>query len=998
MREDPFAPLEAPDAGEMMDGGGILPDESVRVSPENIEATGRSMGMISLDAARGLAGPNTLADLAKYFPMTTTENIIGTIVAGQRYEDLDEDALIEAKEAWRTSSPNERASNFIYDNADQERTVGYRSPMGRQAGYAFLDAPDGSPMAQIRARNAALGIVEGAGGKRYAQVNGQMVELNDEAYQSIVSRNNEGIDSFLQSVEVTPAPPTPAQAQQPDFNQPLSPEVVPGISEKAKQVMMEKAGQIMPKIFAAGTPQFQQMPMGAMETFSRAQQMPINNTEVEPAPVAPVRVYSPEEIPRDEAALIEFLSRIDPDNPAPRGFTNQNFIQQLQVYRVKIVQLEFNQGRNNAAISFSGNTSASLEGNQQAIDGKDIITAGAVEAVRQQNLGISPEKTLAAASAQNRRQKQREAYNRNQQALREWAQKQKTLADEGFKLQDPDTDFLDPDTAAAFGQDQSDYYTYQPGDTQYNEQEIAKLKDIIADMEVQDDFGRPISTRYGITLKDERNRGEYEDLKATLSNLSPDYYDYAPQGAGTSAALEALQPALQAQVPGAADAAGRLEDDLRYDKSAERALAGELVRRDNRAYSAEMRAENDEAAGHIADTIARTGFTVNGPGAMADEAIGRIAEIRKLGTVMEPAVVDGRDAVGDFQDAIVIDGVWRNPQTLEPLAIQGPQRPEVFQGSNTPNTGQVLNVPQGQNASSWLQSNVPEYREGGRVYGDFPQVDINLTATNLANKIRDYGIEGVPEQIRTIEELQQAIDVIGADMAAKGDQAFRFDPETRTNIPSDQFGAEELFTKLRMTGPERAATANMMYQISVARGTEVNQNAKQAYVQRTAAAPSDIVFDAPEAMIDSSGAARIAQIPPGSNVTTGFTDTGKPIRNTIVSQLSALDASPDVTVPYMGAVVDPDTGSMETDAGPGYLTRYVRGPVARSEDPEGMILDQARKRAGRKPVDMGRVRETQANARLVLEREKRDAAARQARIDEIRRRTPANLRQIGRYS
>lgn len=322
MREDPFAPLEAPDAGEMMDGGGILPDESVRVSPENIEATGRSMGMISLDAARGLAGPNTLADLAKYFPMTTTENIIGTIVAGQRYEDLDEDALIEAKEAWRTSSPNERASNFIYDNADQERTVGYRSPMGRQAGYAFLDAPDGSPMAQIRARNAALGIVEGAGGKRYAQVNGQMVELNDEAYQSIVSRNNEGIDSFLQSVEVTPAPPTPAQAQQPDFNQPLSPEVVPGISEKAKQVMMEKAGQIMPKIFAAGTPQFQQMPMGAMETFSRAQQMPINNTEVEPAPVAPVRVYSPEEIPRDEAALIEFLSRIDPDNPAPRGFTN----------------------------------------------------------------------------------------------------------------------------------------------------------------------------------------------------------------------------------------------------------------------------------------------------------------------------------------------------------------------------------------------------------------------------------------------------------------------------------------------------------------------------------------------------------------------------------------------------------------------------------------------------------------------------------------------------
>ena len=264
-----------------------------------------------------------------------------------------------------------------------------------------------------------------------------------------------------------------------------------------------------------------------------------------------------------------------------------------------------------------------------------------------------------------------------------------------------------------------------------------------------------------------------------------------------------------------------------------------------------MRAENDEAAGYIADTIARTGFTVNGPGAMADEAIGRIAEIRKLGSTMEPAVVDGRSVVGDFQDAIVIDGTWRNAQTLEPLAIQGPQRPEVFQGANTPNTGQVLNVPQGQNATDWLKSNVPEYREGGRIFGDFPQVDINLTSAVLAQKIKDYGIQGVPDQIRTIEELQIAIDTIGADMAAKGDQAFRFDPETRKNVPSDVFGAEELFTKLRMTGPERAATANMMYQIEVARGTEVNQNAKTAYVQRTALRQT-ILFDAPEAFNDNS--------------------------------------------------------------------------------------------------------------------------------------------------
>ena len=256
---------------------------------------------------------------------------------------------------------------------------------------------------------------------------------------------------------------------------------------------------------------------------------------------------------------------------------------------------------------------------------------------------------------------------------------------------------------------------------------------------------------------------------------------------------------------------------------------------------------------------------------------------------------------------------------------------------------------------------------------------------------------GRADQIRTIEELQIAIDTVGADMAAKGDQAFARSRNTE-ECALDVFGAEELFTKLRMTGPQRAATANMMYQIEVARGTEVNQNAKTAYVQRTAAPADDIVFDAPEAFNDNSGAARIAQIPPGSNVITGYTDKGKPIKNTIVSQLSNLDAAPDVTIPFMGAVVDRATGELETDAGPEYLTRYIRGPVARAEDPEQMILDQARRRAGRKPVDLKRVRETQADAMLVKERAERTERARKARMDEIRRRTPANLRQYGRYS
>ena len=130
-------------------------------------------------------------------------------------------------------------------------------------------------------------------------------------------------------------------------------------------------------------------------------------------------------------------------------------------------------------------------------------------------------------------------------------------------------------------------------------------------------------------------------------------------------------------------------------------------------------------------------------------------------------------------------------------------------------------------------SNVPAYQEGGRVFGDFQQTDINLTATNLANKLKEYGMTGVPDQIRTIEEFDHAIQIVGADMAAKV-TSIPFNPETRKNVPSDTFGAEGWYTKMRMTGPERAATANMLYQLTVGRGTQINQNAKTAFMTRTA--------------------------------------------------------------------------------------------------------------------------------------------------------------------
>ena len=53
----------------------------------------------------------------------------------------------------------------------------------------------------------------------------------------------------------------------------------------------------------------------------------------------------------------------------------------------------------------------------------------------------------------------------------------------------------------------------------------------------------------------------------------------------------------------------------------------------------EVQEANDFRAAAEADRIARDGYTVNGPGAMADENIGRIAEIRSLGKIGETAHV-----------------------------------------------------------------------------------------------------------------------------------------------------------------------------------------------------------------------------------------------------------------------------------------------------------------------------------------------------------------------
>ena len=177
---------------------------------------------------------------------------------------------------------------------------------------------------------------------------------------------------------------------------------------------------------------------------------------------------------------------------------------------------------------------------------------------------------------------------------------------------------------------------------------------------------------------------------------------------------------------------------------------------------------NDYRAEAESQAIAREYFGGYGSGSMADDAIGRIAEIRKLGGAGALAAGENAQVIryddGVSADApIVRDGVYFDPRTNNPIAVQGPDTPPQFRGANTPNTAQVANAPQPQNAQTWMSENLPSPREGGRVFNDYPQVDITLSTTNFAQKLREldgYGLGNVSSNIRSAAELQKVTDFI----------------------------------------------------------------------------------------------------------------------------------------------------------------------------------------------------------------------------------------------
>lgn len=99
------------------------------------------------------------------------------------------------------------------------------------------------------------------------------------------------------------------------------------------------------------------------------------------------------------------------------------------------MSLEQFQARHNNHIAAAGNSSASLDPQQQPHDANDLLIRGASLAGAGRELGLSEEETLAAVSRSFRRQQTRDgiAARRTDRAQREsqWNQKQASLGEWG---------------------------------------------------------------------------------------------------------------------------------------------------------------------------------------------------------------------------------------------------------------------------------------------------------------------------------------------------------------------------------------------------------------------------------------------------------------------------------------------------------------------------------------------------------------------------------------
>ena len=458
-------------------------------------------------------------------------------------------------------------------------------------------------------------------------------------------------------------------------------------------------------------------------------------------------------------------------------------------------------------------------------------------------------------------------------------------------------------------------------------------------------------------------------------------------------ALTQLQSGIDAfgydAFPGSRDAESALQDYLVNNTELDAAAGRDVVIADRGNYSPLRAAYNDINAQIEAEALLRDGIDGSG-----EAALRRTPQLTDVGKALGP----GATKV-ETQDPIVGEAIRRmgvgtearhlDPRDGTPLAVQGPELPtQMLTRGGTPNnmtSAGMLNAPQ--SAKTWIEQTQPDYREGGRVYGDYPNTDITLATTNFANRLRDlegYGMENVSPNIRSADELQRVVDHVVSTAAARGDKMYNFDPETGKNQIAQNPDIRAVMNKLRMSEPEQSQLAGALAQLEMAKQIQVNQQAKDAYSMRTGGATPNVIFDAPEAIDPREGAARIGRQRKGSSIRVGTTtdSKGRPkaVRQDIRAAIQGL-SDPMASDTSIGIVDEPRSplSSFRQDV------IYNRTGETSPEGIEAVLVEKAMRNSRKtgKPVDVEGTKTNIRNAQFVQERADRAARDRSEREAEI---------------
>ena len=669
--------------------------------------------------------------------------------------------------------------------------------------------------------------------------------------------------------------------------------------------------------------------------------------------------------------------------------------------------LEQNQQLHNRVITAIGNNSESNDHTQHKNSMNNALISSAEAFAAGKTLGMSEEQVLQHLSQKRRRQASPGQKQTENDLRRQLVQSAASLVDAplpGAEIQG--VGYREAPEVDPFGQMQDEFQQFggSAGPAAAREEMVGL--GMISPNEMTED--ERIRMSEAVDRPDVAPKSVLQDA---LTNLKQSEAEQS----GFNRRIAALFGGIPARPEGAAQVEGNLEFAL--DPRAERAAQQDAARRmseadmDRASYrrAAYNNIKAQIEAAQLNETMYRPSSIYPGiqlPAVLGDQNLAGITR-------------GGAGASFDFPIAMQTPGGPAiDPTGGQPLGAYGP----VYVSPNTDQSAD-LNAPQ--TTRAWMVERQPEYSDGGRSFGNYPQVDVTGTTTLFANRLRgEPGFGNISANVRGVDEVDRAVQMA----AAAGDMKFAtrepvVGPDGRVTLqstPQTTPDVRGLLSALRYTPAQEQELANALYQMEVAKATEINQQGKQQFFTRTGPngrlertgmqtvvtpGGASVFFDSPEAIDPRDGQAQIARMRPGQTI------EGKDIK----TALAGLE-SPDAAKPFIGAVAvtDPQTGKtgLEQDAGPEFYTAYNKtgesDPVAIErklrEQEQGFAYNRAKKAArkdpraivrpaSQQPVNEEALRGKVAKASLVSERAKRDDERRAAQESSIMEYMPPSMRR-----